>query len=200
MTDTLARHCRVVGDALGELPFDLLDEVEEALLDCHRRGNTVFIVGNGGSAATASHFACDLSKGTRQEGVPRFRVVALTDNIPLLTAWANDANYDCIFAEQLTALVRQNDVVVLISASGNSPNIVEAARAANDAGATTIALTGRTGGTLAGIAEVVVRVPLDRMEGVEDGHMVITHALCVALRERLRSSLMPSMTAPQGSA
>ncbi len=170
---------------MQEMPFDLLAQVADILFDCHRRGSTVFLVGNGGSAATASHFACDLAKGARAKGLPPFRVVALTDNVPLLTAWANDTHYERVFAEQLATLVRAEDVVILISASGNSPNILATARAARHAHAISIALTGQTGGKLARLVDLAVRVPGQAIEQVEDAHLIIAHSVCVALRERL---------------
>jgi|SRR5579884_1320474 len=169
------------------MPLALLEEAAGLLLDCHARGRTVFLLGNGGSAATASHFACDLSKGARTPGQPHFRVVPLTDNVPLLTAWANDTSYDRVFAEQLAALVRPGDVVVAISASGNSPNVLAAAEVAREEGATVIALTGKSGGRLRVLADLTIRVPATRIELVEDAHLAVTHSLCVAMRQRLRA-------------
>jgi D-sedoheptulose 7-phosphate isomerase len=109
----------------------------------------------------------------------------------LITAWANDANYACIFAEQLAALARPGDVAIIISASGNSPNVLAAADAARAAGATTIAWTGASGGRLAELADVVVRTPMETIEQVEDAHLIMSHSLCVALRERLRRDAQP---------
>ncbi|HEY8597392.1 MAG TPA: SIS domain-containing protein [Thermomicrobiales bacterium] len=186
MRHDLERYCRELAAVTVAMPFDMLSRAADLLLDCHRRGGNVFILGNGGSAATASHFACDLAKGTRAEGVPTFRVFPLTDNVPLLTAWANDASYELIFAEQLAALVRPGDVVVAISASGNSPNVLAAARVARAAGALTIALSGRDGGRLRPLADLTICVPAETMEQIEDAHSIITHSLCVALRRRLR--------------
>jgi len=185
MTRDLESYASSLCDAVQRLPFDLLERAADTLLGCYRNGGTVFLAGNGGSAAIASHFACDLTKGTRHDALSRFRVVALTDNIPLMTAWGNDASYDRIFAEQLTPLVRPGDVVLLISASGDSANIVVAAEAARDASATTIALTGPTGGLVAGIADLTIRSPAGSIEAVEDSHSIICHGLTVTLRRRL---------------
>lgn len=187
MRSTIETHCQGVIDALQHLPYDTLDQVATLLADCHQQGGTVFILGNGGSAATASHFACDLTKGTRHADLPRFRVAPLTDNVPLMTAWGNDNDYREIFAQQLLPLVRPGDVVVAISASGNSPNVLEAIRTATELGASTVAWTGRTGGAVAALADITVRVPADTMEQVEDGHMIIAHAVCVALRGHLHA-------------
>ncbi len=164
------------------------------LLTCQARGRVVFVVGNGGSAATASHFACDLSKGTRRDGPPTFHVVSLTDNVPLLTAWANDSGYDRVFSEQLTALARPGDLLVAISASGNSPNVVAAVDAARSCGMAVVGLSGRSGGRLAHLVDVVVNVPSDRIEVVEDAHLIVAHSLCVAVRERLASGETPVPT------
>lgn len=185
MDDTIQHYWNELLRAMQSMPFKQLAQVAEILFDCHQRGSTIFLVGNGGSAATASHFACDLAKGARARGMPPFRVVALTDNVPLLTAWANDTDYERVFAEQLITLARPDDVIILISGSGNSPNILATARAARHVHATTIALTGQTGGKLARLADVVVRVPASSIEQVEDAHLIIAHSVCVALRERL---------------
>lgn len=196
----IERYCHELADATAAMSFDAIARAAALLLDCHRRGGTIFALGNGGSAATASHFACDLAKGTRTAGRPPFRVIPLTDNVPLLTAWGNDAGYDRVFAEQLAALVRPGDVVVAISASGNSPNVLAAAETARAAGATTIALSGRTGGRLIALADLTVCVPADAMEQVEDAHSIIAHSLCVALGRQLRltSGAPPPTAAPFG--
>ncbi len=167
------------------IPFDTLTEGAKLLLNCYRQGNTVFILGNGGSAATASHFACDLAKGTQVAGLPAFRVVSLSDNVPLLTAWANDTSYERVFGEQLATLVRPDDVLVAISASGNSPNVLGAAKVARQSGAITIALTGKNGGKLSRLADLTIRVPAQQIEQVEDAHLIIAHSLCVVLRQQL---------------
>jgi D-sedoheptulose 7-phosphate isomerase len=115
-------------------------------------------------------------------------VVSLTDNVPLLTAWANDSGYERVFSEQLTALARPGDLLVAISASGNSPNVAAAIDAARSCGMAVVGLTGRSGGRLAQMADIVVNVPSDRIEVVEDAHLIVAHSLCVAVRERLASS------------
>ena len=188
MRNDIERYWHELGQVAHAMPFSLLESAAEVLLACYRRGGTVFVLGNGGSAATASHFVCDLAKGTRTDGFPAFRVVSLTDNVPLMTAWANDTSYDRVFAEQLTALVRPGDVVVAISASGNSPNVLAATRVARQLGATTIALTGQSGGRLGRLTELTIRVPARSVEQVEDAHLAIAHSLCVAIRARLQAS------------
>jgi D-sedoheptulose 7-phosphate isomerase len=155
------------------------------LLACHQRGGTIFIFGNGGSAATAAHFACDLAKGTRSAHCGGLRVLALVDSTPLLTAWANDSSYDHVFAEQVTLLARPGDLVLAISASGNSPNVLHGVHAARTRGATTIALTGWPGGALRSMVDLAVTTPEAPIELVEDAHMAMAHSMCVALREQL---------------
>lgn len=189
MRDEIEHYWRELGDVTRTMPFGALARAAEILLDCHQRSGTIFIMGNGGSAATASHFACDLAKGTLTTGLPPFRAVTLGDNVALLTAWANDTSYERVFAEQVAALMRAGDVLVAISASGNSPNVLRAATTARGLGATTIALTGRSGGQLRRLADLVIRVPAGSIEQVEDAHLIIAHSLCVALRLRLRAQL-----------
>jgi len=178
-------HWNEVADMAATIDVACLEHVALMLLACQARGRVVFVVGNGGSAATASHFACDLSKGTRRDGPPTFHVVSLTDNVPLLTAWANDSGYDRVFSEQLETLARPGDVLVAISASGNSPNVLAAIDTARSCGMTVAGLTGRSGGRLTHLVDVAVNVPADRIEVVEDAHLIVAHSLCVAVRERL---------------
>ena len=183
-----------VANVAAMVDLGCLERVALMLLNCQARGRVVFVVGNGGSAATASHFACDLSKGTRRDGPPTFHVISLTDNVPLLTAWANDSGYERVFSEQLMTLARPGDLLVAISASGNSPNVVAAIDAARSCGMAVVGLTGRSGGRLAHLADVAVNVPSDRIEVVEDAHLVVAHSLCVAVRERLASGETPLST------
>lgn len=175
--------------SIAALDRDALAEAARLLLACHDRGGTVFTAGNGGSASTASHFACDLMKGTRAGGQPTFRVVALTDNTAQITAWANDVGYDRVFAEQFRSLANPDDLLVAISASGNSPNVLAAAEAAREVSIPILALTGQDGGQLATLANLTVRAPSGRIEIVEDLHLVFGHSLCVVTRERLQGLL-----------
>ncbi len=190
MYDEIEQYWHELASIMQTMSFDMLTKAAELLLDCYRRGSTVFILGNGGSAATASHFACDLAKGTQVRGLPAFRVISLNDNVPLMSAWANDTNYERIFAEQLSTLVRAGDLVITISASGNSPNILAAARMSRRAGAITLAFTGKDGGKLARLADFAIYIPSSSIEQVEDAHLVIAHSLCVVLREQLRTCSM----------
>jgi D-sedoheptulose 7-phosphate isomerase len=148
----------------------------------------VFLIGNGGSAATASHMMNDLNKFTQAPGKSRLRALALTDNVPLMTAWGNDAAYEDVFVEPLLNFMRQGDVLIAISASGNSANVVKAARVAREHGLQVIALTGDRGGRLAEMADLVVRVPSPLIGQQEDGHMILDHVIAGALRERIAAA------------
>ena len=148
----------------------------ETLLDARRRGVTVFFIGNGGSAATASHFANDLAYGSNDYEQP-FRAVSLTDNVPVLTALGNDFGYEEIFVRQLRVLGKQGDVLVGISASGNSPNVIKAFDYARSAGIKTVAITAFDGGKMKAMADEGIHVPTEPKEygPAEDVHMVLDH-------------------------
>jgi D-sedoheptulose 7-phosphate isomerase len=149
------------------------------VLEARDRGHRVFFIGNGGSAATASHFANDFAIGTRSPEKP-FRAISLTDNVAAITAIANDDGYDQIFVKQLEVLMEDGDVVVAISASGNSPSVVKALELANLRGNHTVALTGfETGGAIAALAKTVIHVKTRKGEygPVEDAHMFLDHLM-----------------------
>ena len=145
-------------------------------------GRRVFVFGNGGSAATASHFACDLGKGTIQPNLPRFKIICLNDNIPTLTAYSNDLGYEVVFSEPLTTLSESGDIALTFSASGNSPNVVKAMQTARERGLVTIGLTGFEGGKLKNIVDIHVNIPSRSYGIVEDLHLAISHAVCEMLK------------------
>ncbi|MEM0128685.1 MAG: SIS domain-containing protein [Thermoplasmata archaeon] len=158
------------------------------LLRARREGRTIFFFGNGGSASTASHFVTDIAKSTmRSPPFPkrRFRCLALNDNTPGVTAWANDADYSVVFAEQLRALAQRGDVAVAISGSGNSPNVLRAVEAARELGLFTIGLTGIGGGKLKSMVDVPVVVPSPSMQHTEDVHLMICHILTAYFRDEV---------------
>jgi D-sedoheptulose 7-phosphate isomerase len=163
-----------------------VEAVADALMAAWRARKQIFIIGNGGSAATASHMMNDLNKFTRVEGKPRFRAIALTDNVPWMTAVGNDQTYADIFVEQLQSLWQTGDVLLGISASGNSPNVVKAVEYAQAHGGTIIGFCGRPGGKLAQLADVKVIIPSDRIGQQEDGHMILDHVLSFVLLERIK--------------
>ncbi len=170
--------------------------LQDVLFDAWRTGRTIFIAGNGGSAATASHFANDLNKGANVSDQPRFRAIALSDNVPLITAWANDTSYDRIFLEQMANFLRPGDVFIAISGSGNSLNIVEAVRWAREAGAVAIGITGGTGGHLRALVDHCLVAPSTLMEQIEDVHSIVAHALCTSLRTEIAARMQATAATP----
>jgi D-sedoheptulose 7-phosphate isomerase len=168
-----------------KLPFETIDQITSVLLRARDRGHTIYLFGNGGSAALASHFACDLGKGTANGSGKRFRVLALTDNVPLMTAWANDSAYEDIFAEQLANFIQPNDVAFAISGSGNSPNVLRALGLAREAGGITVGLTGYQGGRMKDLCDFCMIVPSDNMQIIEDLHLCVSHALFSSIRRKL---------------
>ena len=157
------------------------------LLDARERSATIFFIGNGGSAATASHFANDLSIGTNDYDKP-FRAFSLTDNVPILTAIGNDFGYDEIFVRQLRALGKSGDVLIGISASGNSPNLLKAFEYASSIGISTIAITAFDGGRMKALANQGIHVPTDLREygPAEDAHLVLDHLVTAYLMRYVR--------------
>jgi D-sedoheptulose 7-phosphate isomerase len=180
---TIETYLAGLGRTLAALPRAPLLQILATLRQARGAGSRVFIFGNGGSAATGSHIACDFGKNTVRPGRPRLRVIALNDNVPTFSAYANDEGYDRVFAEPLMTLAEAGDVAIAISGSGNSPNVLRAVEAGRSLGLTTIGLTGFAGGKLAGLVDICLIVPSDSMEQIEDAHMVIDHVLTVALRE-----------------
>lgn len=178
-------YLRELKETLDKLPSSQIEKIKDILLGAYRENKKVFIMGNGGSAATASHFACDLAKGTagKDDSRKRFKAIALTDNVPILTAWANDTGYENIFLEQLKNLLDEGDVVIAISGSGNSRNIIKAVEYANAQKALTIGLTGFRGGKLKGMVQECLIVPSHSLEQIEDVHLILEHILCSWLRQ-----------------
>ena len=171
---------------LGSMEEDLINRIDKLasiLVKARENRNTIFIMGNGGSASTASHFVVDLSKCTIVDDFPRFKAVALTDNIPSMLAWANDVGYEQIFVEQLKNLMEPGDVVMGISVSGNSMNVIKAIEYANKNGGVTIGLSGGDGGKLLQCAWENIQVPSTYLQKVEDIHLLIEHLLISLIRE-----------------
>lgn len=147
-------------------------------------GATIFVCGNGGSASTASHFVCDILKGASFNRAERFRIIALTDQMPTITAYGNDVGYDVIFVEQLKNFARPGDLFMAISGSGNSPNVLHAMEYANQARCKTISLTGRDGGKLAPLSQLNLHVEAPHMGRIEDVHLMICHMICYSFMEQ----------------
>ena len=161
----------------------------DALFACWLRSGTAYLIGNGGSAATASHMMADLTRCTMVPGRPRMRAIALTDNVATLTAVANDLDYVEIFVEPLRGLLAANDVLLALSGSGNSPNVVRAVEYARSIGTFTVGLCGDTGGKLAALADVAVLIPAARIGQQEDGHLILNHAIALALQEKIAATV-----------
>lgn len=164
------------------LPVAPIERALRLLLETWRRQGSIFVFGNGGSAATASHIACDFVNGTAQPGVPRLRCVALNDNLPLLTALANDVGFEQVFAEQLEALGRPGDLALAMSVSGTSPNIVAGVESAKRLGLSVILMTGEGEGSVRPLADVVIEVASTDFGCVETAHLGIEHVLTHVLR------------------
>jgi D-sedoheptulose 7-phosphate isomerase len=184
MTEFLERYKTDLLAAVDTLDLRRVRQVIDLFRDARDSGRRIFVCGNGGSASTASHFACDIVKGASYERDARFRIMALTDQLPTLTAYANDVGYDCIFVEQLKNFAEPGDVVMAISGSGNSPNVIEAIRYADSIGCRTVALTGRDGGRLGPLAEIHIQVPVPHMGRIEDAHLVACHMIAYYFMER----------------
>jgi D-sedoheptulose 7-phosphate isomerase len=176
------------------LPFQDIERVAEILLHAYEEQRTVFTFGNGGSAALASHFACDLAKGTIHGSQKRFRAMALTDNVALMTAWANDSSYENIFAEQFANFAAPGDIAFAISASGNSGNVLNALRVAKQVGATAVGITGFAGGKMFDLCDACIVVPCDNMQIIEDLHLCVAHSLFTCIRASLSQVSSPNAT------
>ena len=170
-------------ETVDALPVGEVARVAEELLRARAAGKTVYILGNGGSAATASHAVADWAKPRHDDDHGSVKAVSLVDNVPLMTAWANDTSFDNVFAAQLESRLTPGDVVIAVSGSGNSPNVLRAVETARRRGAITVGLSGFEGGALAGLVDVAVVVPADEQRIIEDVHTMIAHAVTVALRE-----------------
>jgi D-sedoheptulose 7-phosphate isomerase len=175
-------YIRDLQATLDTLPIDKIEQTISVLHQARIDNRQVFIMGNGGSAATASHFVCDLAKNTRQVGQNHFKVIGLSDNISLISALANDEGYENIFVQQMINFLNPGDVVIAISASGNSPNVVKAIEYACEMKAITIGFTGFDGGKLGRMVDLNVHIKSDCIEHVEDIHLVLEHMIIKSIK------------------
>ena len=198
---TIQDFVSLLHKTIDKLDQRAISRAIDVLFEAWENGKTVYIMGNGGSASTASHFASDLAKFTITEGKPRFKVMGLTDNVPLVSAWTNDSGFGSIFAEQLEPWISAGDVLVAISVHGGSgtgdaglwsQNLVCALRLAQQRGAKVIGLSGFDGGALQQSADVCIPVPAAREpEGpplVESLHVTLHHLMCLAVKLRIQES------------
>ncbi|HLA98005.1 MAG TPA: SIS domain-containing protein [Anaerolineales bacterium] len=190
--DHISRYVNSLKHTLDQLPMTEIDKVIAILHEARLSGRQIFIMGNGGSASTASHFVCDLAKNTRRQGWPNFKVIGLADNMSIFSAYANDEGYASVFANQLDSLAHTGDVVIGISTSGNSPNVINAIELANQRGATTIGFTGFNGGRLGSMVDIEIRVASQSIEQVEDIHLILEHLITKALREEVQEAVTAS--------
>jgi phosphoheptose isomerase len=185
--DTYSDYLGQLKSVLDSLDMKELDQATQILAQAFKDDKTVFVAGNGGSASTASHLACDFCKTTLGKDPVsrerRLRSIALSDNVPLMTAYGNDVSYDSIFAEQLRTLARPGDVLIVITASGNSPNVVQALEAAKKMGVQTIAFLGFQGGKSRGLAECSILAESTNYGVIEDTHSVLMHMLTEHLKQ-----------------
>jgi D-sedoheptulose 7-phosphate isomerase len=203
---TNASHLTFLFDYKEKL-MGALDTVRSEDISCaidildnaRKQGHTVFVCGNGGSASTASHFVCDMIKGASFNRDSKFRIMALTDSVPTLTAYSNDVGYHSVFTEQLKNFARPGDVFISISGSGNSPNVLDAMEYASSIGCRTIALTGRNGGKLGPMAELEIRVAAPHMGRIEDGHMIVCHMICYYFMEQEEPQDLNAKSATAGT-
>jgi D-sedoheptulose 7-phosphate isomerase len=178
-----------LNNVLACLPLPEIEVTIDELFRAYEEGHNIFLLGNGGSAALASHFACDLGKGTVQDGrKKRFRVMAFTDNVPLITAWANDSCYEDVFAEQLRNFLQPQDVIFAISGSGNSCNVLRALEVGLETGAVNIGLTGFQGGRMRNLCSPCIVVPSENMQIIEDIHLSVTHAMFLTIKQRISAN------------
>ena len=197
---TVADYFHRLEQLIAQVPYGKIDEIVGVLGRAFEEERTIFVFGNGGSASSASHMVSDMNRGVCDAN-RRIKVMALTDNVPLLTACANDHGYETVFSEQLKNFVQPGDVTFAISCSGDSPNVLLALTTARQAGAFTVGLGGFSGGAMKDLCDVCAVVPSDNMQMIEDLHLAMLHAIFTALREKIRASAEDSltMTAVSGS-
>ncbi|MHB8510935.1 MAG: SIS domain-containing protein [Actinomycetota bacterium] len=184
--NVILQYLKSVEQILAGIHSEELERTIDVIYDAWNTDKQIFLVGNGGGAATAMHFACDLNKTAIVPGRKRMRARSLSDNISLLTAWANDTHYTNVFGEQLINFAQPGDLVVGFTASGMSPNIVNAIALANEMGCTTIAFVGFDGGTASAIAHHVLHIPSSSYQHIEDVHLLLCHAITSAVQDRAK--------------
>jgi D-sedoheptulose 7-phosphate isomerase len=182
-TTFLALYKAAVLQAVETIDLGKLERAIGMLREARDKGRSIFVCGNGGSAATASHFACELVKGASYGRSARFRVLALSDSVSTITAYANDVDYACAFVEQLKNFAQPGDVVIAFSSSGNSPSVVRAIEYGNSAGCRTIAFSGREGSALGRAAQLNLQVPHPHLGRVEDAQFIMAHMICYYFME-----------------
>jgi D-sedoheptulose 7-phosphate isomerase len=180
--------------AMVAIPTSTVEAAVTSLRQARARDATVVFVGNGGSASTASHFAADLAKNTQHPTFGRFRTICLSDNVALFSAWANDEGYENVFLEGVKTHLRPGDVLIAISGSGNSENVLRAAVYARNLGCEVIGLIGFSGGALRALCSIPIVVSAASIEEAEDGHLIVNHAFCTAIKALDAAGVQPTHT------
>ena len=180
--EMLNEYLQEVKETLDRIPTETIEKVVRILHQARLSNHQVFVMGNGGSASTATHFVCDLAKNTRKAGMPNFRVLGLSDNMAIFSAYANDEGYENVFSQQLNSLMQPGDVVIAISGSGNSKNVLNAIELANRRGGHTVGFTGMAGGRLRSLAHIAIHVDNMKIQQVEDVHLMLEHMITDALK------------------
>lgn len=188
--EQVTNYLTLLQQSMEQLPKETIVRVIELLHSARMSGRQVFIMGNGGSASTATHFVCDLSKNTRHNAWPHFKAIGLSDNMAVFSAYANDEGYENVFSRQLASLVMPEDIVIAISASGNSKNVLNGIMFAKEQNAMTIGFTGFDGGQLASLVDININVNSNIIEHVEDIHLILEHIIVKSLREKVPSEPM----------
>ena len=199
---TVAQYFHDLGRLMAEIPHAEIDEIIAVLHRAFEEERTVFVFGNGGSASSASHMVSDMNKGLADaRRHKRMKVMSLTDNVPILTACANDRGYETVFAEQLKNFIQAGDVAFAISCSGESANVLLALATARQAGAFTVGLAGFAGGAMKDLCDVCAVVPSENMQMIEDVHHAILHSMFTVLREKIKIQYAPvlAMSAAMGT-
>ena len=184
-TSEIKKYLQLLEKNLSALNILQINQIADVIQSAYDNGNTIFTMGNGGSGTTASHIVCDFNNGASAKLARKFKVMCLNDNVPSISAIANDISYDAIFKEQLKNFLRPGDIVIGISASGNSKNIIRAIEYANMSGATTIGFCGFDGGNLKKTAKYSIHVKTDDMKVTEDIHSIVSHIMMKMLSAEL---------------
>ena len=182
-----ARYRADLLEAIQTIDLERVERAIDLLAQAREDGRRIFICGNGGSASTSSHFGVDMLKGASFGRAKRFRIMALTDSLPTITAYSNDVAYECVFVEQLKNFAERGDVLIAVSGSGNSPNVLRAVEYARSIGCRTIGLSGRDGGALGGLVDLNLQVAHPHMGRIEDGHMIMLHMISYYFMEEDRA-------------
>ncbi len=190
MEEIAERYLTDLHSAMTKIPKGAIAAVSDSIVEAFEQGKQIFVAGNGGSAASASHMACDFAKTTlgksHEKISKRMKAIALSDNVPLLTAWGNDVGYEVVFAEQLRNLANAGDLLIVITASGNSPNIIECLNASRELGLKSIGLLGFQGGKARELCDIAIVVESSDYGVIEDGHMILNHMFTEFLKQHVQ--------------